>query len=1098
LFDGAVPLEFPVPFIPNTDEDSIFLTPQKWDDLPAWAKARAGRESSLVNAANPRNTWAAIAFSMGIENFQSNEFVRMMRHYIDVGKTLGKNEPIISIGEDMSTRDAIDSTTGQRIHLLMMGVWSDLVNKLDHELVKEVVVNMFRDPNHEAQFVKSKTSILKQLVFSRSTRGDVVKWSPLSVKTDPLKEFSIGKIEDEGVLLGDKKVPFNDSAYYGAVAEKVLESLAELRKKGYNLLADKLQAFCSPEVVVTRENLAAMAMLNSIEAMVGFTRGEKIQSFKKQIKKEGSKPVNPGYLPEMSRHINAFVDWAAENGRFPTEREWKERLHTALNSNSAGGPRAKYRFKLDGETVEFSASDKLMVFLQDPMRWISAKEFDKSLTKLFPGGITSRDVVGGRDTRAVWMIALVIYLYETIWGYAELDFLTQVDDEASFGEVGLAAHKAYIYNTSVMYIFNVLKDFSSYDTTQEWENARGPFAKLMVEAMNAKGLTENINGMGTIPEIYLKVAHKLRDAVFDLGNGELVNPQQTHSGELNTANRNTILNKSEDDYEERVINERYPDLREVIGPRDHRSVLGDDSIKDYQVSKMPTVEDHVAWGEAIQNAATECGFEINRFKTVRRTAYGEYLKVLYIYGHMIPQLGRLMPFSSERTNTLMDPIESMRGVVSFLRTLVARGAPHEFCLRYGHHLWNIRRGVRTAFFRSREARAEAFNSGKITEKFIDYPFAVYWTPQSLGGVGELPFTMMGASKDALIYVWGKEYPGMLDVINEAAHALDYGGQDINREIAKQIEASGEVKPYEDWLNENVLDNTRRLRMTQERDRFPGIQLGDMEYQFSARRRILQTLRGASKVNALSVQRKVRQSKQLAARLLEPVVTNYMQNLFGWMDSLNFSSGALAERIQDVAVVIGRDPSVERLELVFGFSTVGNDQRERISKLFKVMNDNRFNPEAEFGFDTLIQLFTRPDIYPVVERIASVAVRIGSEPLRAMRFAEQFVTSFDAAIMIDKGQQFSSGDELSMNLDLSFARLSELIDIPVWIGRSEVSYLARQVSVMKMLTTPINKPIRKVVVQTFGDAESEIMSKLNPRFHSPNRSYMLGIPVNSWY
>jgi hypothetical protein len=449
-----------------------------------------------------------------------------------------------------------------------MGLWYDIVAAehivvTDHDMMKQTISLMFKDPYNQAQFVKSQTSVLKQLAFSRSTAGNIIKWSPMSKKDDPLFGFTCARIENDGVLVNGKKIPFNDEAYYGVTSVKVREALTELRTAGYTLLADTFERLISAEV--TDAALSSLGVLNSIEAIVGFTRGDKIESYKKQIAKTGTKPANPGYIPEMEMVITDFVDWAVLNRRFPTSEEWFQRLHTALNSNSAGGPRAEYSVKLDGKDFDFIATDKTLVFISDPWKYISEDEFEKALTSLFPGGITSRDVVGGRDTRAVWMIALVVYLYETAWGYTELEYLTRAVDFASFGEVGLDAHKKYIYNTSVWNIVNVLKDFSSYDTTQEWENARGPFAKLMVEAMNRQGMRDKIGDLGSIPEVYLKVAHKLRDAVFNLGDGTLVNPQQTHSGELNTANRNTFLNKAEDDYEERVIDERYPHVREVIG-----------------------------------------------------------------------------------------------------------------------------------------------------------------------------------------------------------------------------------------------------------------------------------------------------------------------------------------------------------------------------------------------------------------------------------------------------------------------------------------------------------------------------------------------------
>jgi hypothetical protein len=1099
LFGSVVPKEFNVTFKKNTDPESLYLVPERWEEMEVWARARAGREGALVFTTSPRNTWAAIMMATGVERFRSSIYVRMMRHYMDIGLKMGKKEPIIPGGPGMELRDGIDSLCGPRIHLLMMGFWNEIQMKIDLDVLEEVVVGMFRDPYNEAAFVKSNTSILKQLVFARASSGQVIKWSPMQKKTDHLAEFIVGRIENDGCMFRGEHVPFNDTAYYTTVAEKVKEGLAELRQGGYSKLAMAFEKLLAPGLEVTEEGLASMSILNSIESLVGFTRGEKIQSFKKQIHKDGTTPANPGYLPELETVINDMVDWAAVEGRFPTNEEWFARIHTALNSNSAGGPKAEYEFAQGNASIKFSASDKTLVFLSDPERWISEAEFDIALTKLFPGGITSRDVVGGRDTRAVWMIALVIYLYETAWGYAELEYLTRAVDYASFGEVGLDAHKYYIYATSVWNIVNVLKDFSSYDTTQEWPNARGPFMRLMVEALERNKINGQIGNLGSFQEVYIKVAHKLKDAVFDLGNGELVNPQQTHSGELNTANRNTLIHKAEDDYEERIINERYPKLRDKIGKRMHLSLLGDDNQKAFITSGPVTSDDHVDWGEAIENAATECGFVINRFKTVRRISYGEFLKVLYIYGAMIPQLGRLMPFSSERTNSLLDPVEAMRGLYSFFRTVVARGGPHEWCVLFLHHTWNLRRGVRKTFFRNKEDKVkQTAELGKTPERFVDFPFALIWTPQSLGGIGELPFTIVGASKDSMIYLWTRRFPGLREMINDAAFALDYGGADVNRDIAIALESSGATKKYEEWLNKHVIKTGRHKRMKEERDRFPFIKLGDLDYEFSARRRIIRTLAGASKVNALAIRKKQLQSQRVEQQLLKVNSKDYLGDMFGWMDVIEVAEGELLAEKQDVAAVIGRDPTIARIEKTLGFSTVVNDQRSRMQDTFRILNDNIFNADAELGFDTLLALFTRPDIFPNIDRIASVAVRIGADPGHAMRFAQRFVGVFDSALIQEKGQKFSSGDEMGQTWDMSYHRIGEVVDVPPWILQTDVSYLIRQVGIMMLITTPMHQPLRKKIIKTLGDAENAVLNALSPKFNSPLRSYMNSFPLNTWY
>jgi hypothetical protein len=410
-------------------------------------------------------------------------------------------------------------------------------------------------------------------------------------------------------------------------------------------------------------------------------------------------------------------------------------------------------------------------------------------------------------------------------------------------------------------------------------------------------------------------------------------------------------------------------------------------------------------------------------------------------------------------------------------------------------MWNIRRGIRNAYFKSSEARSAV--RGTSRNQFITIPFAAIWTPQSLGGIGELPTTIIGASKDAIIYIWASRL-GIYDQINDAAHALAYGRDDVNREIALALEASGQLDEYSRWLDTYVYKAGRNLRMKLERDRFPGIKLGDLDYEFSARRRIITTLKGSGKVNALAVRKKQIQASRLADQLIKPRVVDWLKVTFGWIDSLDFEFTTELPNIQPCTAVIGRDASLARFELALGFSTVSNDQRARLQKVFQKLSDNAFSVEAELGFDTLMALFTRPDVFPNVEKIASVAVRIGALPENAVSFAESFVSSFDSALIQDKGQKFSSGDEFGSTLDLSYSSILRVVDIPVWITDTDVHYLVRQLSIMLLLTTPINQPLRRLVVRTFGDSQEAVLHALEPRFNSPSLSFMNFIPVNTWY
>jgi hypothetical protein len=618
----------------------------------------------------------------------------------------------------------------------------------------------------------------------------------------------------------------------------------------------------------------------------------------------------------------------------------------------------------------------------------------------------------------------------------------------------------------------------------------------MVKHMERAHLSDDINGMGTIPEIYFKVAQKMRNAVFDLGNGELVTPSQNHSGRLNTANDNSIFNIAQDNYEARIVRTRYPHVHNVIGDRKNFSVLGDDSIKDYLLTRPMTVIEQADWGEAIQNSATEVGFDLNAMKCLRRSAYGEYLKILYMYGYLVPQLGRLMPFSSERVNTIENPIESMRGLISFYRTMVSRGSNHELMLRLVHHIWNIKRGLKKQFFKTRATFEKAKTSGAIVDKFVDYPFAVMWVPQSLGGIGELPFTLLGASKDAMIYLWTRKFPGLREAINKAAHHVS-SSSDANRLIAQQILASGQMDKYLAWLKLRVYDNSQLLAAKEERARYR-IPLGDLEISHAPQRRIQRTLAGSSKITSLAVARKEFQAAELIERGKSPAVIDYLGNMFSWLEDIDVDFEGDFPFAQTENVIVGRDESVARFERALGFSTVSSDQKSRMTAIFRLLNTNYFNAEAEIGYDTLMALFTRPDINYSVDLIASVAVRIGSSRDRAVIFANRFVTSFDSAVILEKGQKFSSGDEFGSSLDLSFSRLAQILDIPVWIYDSDVRYLSRQLCIMMLLTIPIWMDIKRPVLRTFGDVQSVILEKLMPKFNVKSQPYLQFHPLNTYY
>jgi hypothetical protein len=1004
----------------------------------------------------------------------------MMKHYINIGKKNGIDEPIFMGGGGQRLISGIDCLVGPRMHTLVMGYWISKHSFIPEEVNEEVIRGIFRSPYTQTNILKKLTSVLKQNVFARATKGTYINWYAREIGS-PLEGFKESELSNASRMHNDVIYPFNDAEYYATVSDTAVKNMDDLIKNGYPLLSQLFRHLLSSDVVVNEDTLSMVCQLNAIEVSSGYMRADTNIATRKQVLKEDTSPINPGFLPQLKNNIDKLVGWAVENDQIPSDEDWRAGLSTSVTSNSAGGPKVEYDFKLNGFDRSFIASDKNLVFISDPDKWISKAVFDSSMTKMNPGGITHRDVAA-RDSRAVWMIHLSVFLYETAWGKFVQRWLEQ-EKSISFGKVGMDAHKEFLFDTSRPEKIIVMKDFSQFDASQQWNNVHRWLTKYFVEAFQRFGLNHIIGDpeMGGFSNVFIHVANKIRTAIFKGQDGTMYQPNQTPSGMLNTANWNSLTNLSQDQYEAFLIKTKYPDLFKVIGEIKHQQILGDDSAKDYLTSRPPITTDYLEWSEVISIAAHTTGFFLNIQKTLRRTAYCEYLKVIQIYGHNVPQFGRLLPFSSENVNALMDPVESVVAIASFYRTLVARGGNHPWLTRFVHHIWNIRRGVKRTY--SKRARKQ-----KMKDNFETYPFATIWTPQKLGGCGELPNTLLGASKDALIYVRSKRN-GLYEIINDAAHVLDLPDDHNVSKIADSLMRSGHGKKFEKWLKDNISVQSKHDNMKEQRKVTPDIILGDLEYEHMAKRRVQRTLADSNKVTELARIMKGNRAAAISARKKKVRTKDYLKNIFGWMDVLNIKQLDAIPDIQSTAVVVGRHESVRRMEMKIGFSTIVSDQRSRITKLFQTLTDKFFSPESELGFDTLVKLFTRPDVYGDLEALTSVAIRIGADPDNAVRFASEFYNALDSAIMMDRGEKFSSGDELGNTLDLSFTRITELVDIPMWLRDKDVHYLCRQLGIMFILTTPINEPLRYIEIQTLGTAQQDIQHSLLPAMYKKTPSFL---------
>jgi hypothetical protein len=366
----------------------------------------------------------------------------------------------------------------------------------------------------------------------------------------------------------------------------------------------------------------------------------------------------------------------------------------------------------------------------------------------------------------------------------------------------------------------------------------------------------------------------------------------------------------------------------------------------------------------------------------------------------------------------------------------------------------------------------------------------------MGGVGELPHTMIGASKDVMIYLWAKEMR-ITDTVNDAAHVLDFPKSDLTRQIANSIMASDQVDEFTAFSKKWMEDSARHLHAFNAR-RTGSVSVGDMHYEFVTERRVRRVLSQSSRVNEVALELKSGISLLLKARKSQPRVKDYLQTEFEWLGRFRFIREDPLPRKKDIPSVIGRHPSLERFELTLGFSTAANDQRKHTSKLFRMLNSPGFSITSEFDQDALMRLFTRPDVFLNRQKMVNAAVQLGAPSVNAQAFVEEFVKGFETAIVHGDGQRFSTGDEFGVTLDLTYRNLPHFVTIPPHITANEVLYLLRQVAVMYLLTTPIGAPLHHIRVEALGDAQEHFLDKFLKGSKRESPYYLASVPLNDWY
>jgi hypothetical protein len=179
--------------------------------------------------------------------------------------------------------------------------------------------------------------------------------------------------------------------------------------------------------------------------------------------------------------------------------------------------------------------------------------------------------------------------------------------------------------------------------------------------------------------------------------------------------------------------------------------------------------------------------------------------------------------ASENVNTLPTIQEQLQGFFSLASEFVARGGDHQYNLYYTMFMSNIKRGIK---IRKRNSERPI--------SFERLPLMMVYMPISLGGVGVLPYSLLGASKDAMMYI---DYtPFERERVNQIAFILSNVGGTSLDSISEGVMKDETFSKGLRFTSERLLgDRIKRSRNAQVKLREFGIDIGKFAYELSPKR-----------------------------------------------------------------------------------------------------------------------------------------------------------------------------------------------------------------------------------------------------------------------
>jgi hypothetical protein len=812
---------------------------------------RVQKESAIFGPARFRNLLTALR-AADSDAFINNRFIQLMKF---VFMSTGMDEPFYQ--SPSGTIDQRYSTLFTKTILTLLNAafksweeeWEDHVAYYDGgrpmmeaDVMEEVVVYLAGDPYVRTLLVKKYSSLSKNAMVTLARGGSYPLWPAVNYQ-DPTISGG-GSVKFTNFLATQ-----NDSPVIRWMQKAWSEELRELTKLGLGKLAKWYVHVSKSNLPIVEdgplgikfnyvsrnEGLGVANRLVFVEAITGYTRGHGGLANKDNLagadellfhKFGPSETEYPAAIkeryPDLSELFDYIVrqDWIryedghwtplcadnlvniwtitaeelAKNG-LPNYGEWLSALLSNMTSQSSGMPEGvELKFRYNDEDISFTTKAKNLTLL--------GLGFEKMITRAWDDLVmfVSNRSVPARGVRSVWMISLVIYIWETIFFPGFMDIM--IDDIHFSGGKGQGSTLADHRLGSTIEIWKAREDFSKFDSTLKRANFRKFQIKGVLRGLEQAGRKDETFGppelnFGTYGEIFTDIQEFLTNAPFliedNRGNQEVVRTNQMNSGELGTIIGDTQMNLAQHMDTKRVVNacvSLYPEKRRayerlarLLQGEEFFQVMGDDSVTGYAIAEGLDIDATVVETFAhLRSFISDLnGLEENEQKFGFSRMVYEYLKKMFIANWLIPRKWQIQPFEKENAPT--DNIFNIRKEIYDLNAeMVARGSDDRKTWRYSFWLSCI---ISTISWVEKSEAKISVKNGKIERdrKRIQIPSRFEFLPPPYG-TGRVPGSCGGESMKSLFtFFWP---PWKWLIWDEARYVMKVLDSDIPSDMAKKI------------------------------------------------------------------------------------------------------------------------------------------------------------------------------------------------------------------------------------------------------------------------------------------------------------------------